>query len=197
LIDRVIGAGPKGFRPFHCNSHPNCGLSAYLLVNQRTGQSVPVTRLFDFEQFLSDVHALAARTPHKPFRPLATASLMRLILKAYRPDQAPEGLSWLKLIKTADALTGRRLLGIARKRRYEWRLLFITGMHFQDSYNYQADRVQRCTIHYSAPDGNIYPFCSYNSGACFRETVEREHSVPRAEWLKTRGGRYVTEGFEA
>jgi hypothetical protein len=69
-------------------------------------------------------------------------------------------------------------------------------MHFMDAYNFQVDRVKRCTIHYSAPDGRIYPFCTYNSGRVFRTDVERAHSVPKEEWLKTRGGRYVTEGFE-
>ena len=33
-------------------------------------------------------------------------------------------------------------------------------------------------IHYSAPNGLVYPFCIYNSGPCMREKVERQFSVP-------------------
>jgi hypothetical protein len=68
-------------------------------------------------------------------------------------------------------------------------------MHFMDAYNYQVERVKRCTIHYSSPDGRIYPFCTYNSGHAFRHEVERGHSVPKEEWLARRGGRFVSEGF--
>jgi 7,8-dihydro-6-hydroxymethylpterin dimethyltransferase len=35
---------------------------------------------------------------------------------------------------------------------------------------------QRCVVHYSAPDGKIYPFCSYNSGPVFRERIEKQFS---------------------
>jgi hypothetical protein len=33
-------------------------------------------------------------------------------------------------------------------------------------------------IHYAAPNGQLYPFCTYNSGPEFREKIEREFSVP-------------------
>jgi hypothetical protein len=33
-------------------------------------------------------------------------------------------------------------------------------------------------IHYSAPNGLIYPFCTYNSGPTFRERIERQFSFP-------------------
>jgi hypothetical protein len=47
-----------------------------------------------------------------------------------------------------------------------------------DAYNYDIARVKRCVIHYPAPNGMIYSFCTYNSGPCFREKVEKEFSVP-------------------
>ncbi len=61
-------------------------------------------------------------------------------------------------------------------------MLLVGGMHFQDSYNYNVDRVKRCSIHYAAPNGRIYPFCTYNSGPVFREKIERQFSVPLQEW---------------
>ena len=46
-------------------------------------------------------------------------------------------------------------------------------MHFMDNYNYDIERVKRCVIHYAAPDGKLYPFCTYNSGPTYREKIEK------------------------
>jgi hypothetical protein len=37
------------------------------------------------------------------------------------------------------------------------------GMHFMDRYNFDTERVRRCVIQYSTPDG-LYPFCTINTG---------------------------------
>ncbi len=59
-----------------------------------------------------------------------------------------------------------------------YRTLMMASMHFQDAYNYQLDRVEKCVVHYAAPNGRIYPFCTYNCGPCHRRTVEKEYAVP-------------------
>ena len=51
-------------------------------------------------------------------------------------------------------------------------------MHFMDVYNYDINPVKRCVIHYTAPNGLVYPFSTYNSGPCFREKIEKQYSVP-------------------
>ena len=195
IAQNVMGPDSNGFLPMHCSAHPDCGLAAYLLVNTRTGATVPLNELFDIDRTLIMVDELAAKTGETPSRLYASAKFFSILMKTYRPDKAPPGLNMLKLAKTIDAISGKRILGIAKKKRYEWRLLFIASMHFMDAYNYQVNRVKNCTIHYSSPDGRIYPFCTYNAGHAFRNEVEREHSVPKEDWLASRGGRYVTEGF--
>ncbi len=195
IAENVMGRDRNGFLPMHCSAHPDCGVSAFLLVNTRTGVTVPLNELFDIDETLRSVDELAARTGENPSRLYASAKFFSILMKTYRPEKAPPGLSVVQLAKTIDAISGKRILGIARKRRYEWRLLLIASMHFMDAYNYQVERVKSCTIHYSAPDGRIYPFCTYNSGHAFRGEVERAHSVPKDEWLARRGGRYVTGGF--
>ena len=59
-----------------------------------------------------------------------------------------------------------------------YKTLLVAGMHFMDCYNYDIEQVKRCVIHYSTPNGMVYPFCVYNSGPCFREKTEREFSTP-------------------
>jgi len=54
----------------------------------------------------------------------------------------------------------------------------VAGMHFMDHYNYDVERVKRCVIHYSAPNGRIYPFCAYNGGPTFRDRIEAQFSMP-------------------
>ena len=61
---------------------------------------------------------------------------------------------------------------------FTYKTLLVAGMHFMDVYNYDINRVKRCVIHYTAPNGLVYPFCTYNSGPCFREKIEKQYSVP-------------------
>ncbi|MCP4762883.1 MAG: radical SAM protein [archaeon] len=61
---------------------------------------------------------------------------------------------------------------------------FIGSMHFQDAYNFDLDRVERCVVHYGALDPKDpnrvlqIPFCSFNT--IHREPIE-------TEWAKTHG----------
>jgi hypothetical protein len=52
-----------------------------------------------------------------------------------------------------------------------YRTLMTGGMHFMDRYNYDTERVRRCVIQYSTPDG-LYPFCTINCGPTYRPFVE-------------------------
>ncbi|MBN2156415.1 MAG: radical SAM protein [Candidatus Lokiarchaeota archaeon] len=55
-------------------------------------------------------------------------------------------------------------------------LLFIGSMHFQDIYNFDIERVQRCVVHYGVldPDDESHvleiPFCAFNT--LHRERIE-------------------------
>jgi hypothetical protein len=55
--------------------------------------------------------------------------------------------------------------------------------------------VKRCIIHYSAPNGLIYPFCTYNSGPVYREKVEKKFAMSMDQW-KTQGAVNYTENIE-
>ena len=65
-----------------------------------------------------------------------------------------------------------------------YKVLLMASMHFQDVYNYQIDRLKRCVVHYVAADGRIYPFCSYNSGPCHRNRVEKQFAVSLDQYAK-------------
>jgi uncharacterized radical SAM superfamily Fe-S cluster-containing enzyme len=65
---------------------------------------------------------------------------------------------------------------------FSWGMMYVGAMHFQDSYNYDFERVKRCSIHYVTPDCRVIPFCAYNSGIEMRQEIEKKFSVPLAEW---------------
>ncbi len=54
-------------------------------------------------------------------------------------------------------------------------------MHFMDRYNYDTERIKRCVIQYSTPDG-FYPFCTINGGPTYRPFIEEMYSVDRDQW---------------
>ena len=42
VVDNVLGADAKGFLAMQCTSHPDCGISSFLLVNQYGAFNSPV-----------------------------------------------------------------------------------------------------------------------------------------------------------
>jgi hypothetical protein len=108
------------------------------------------------------------------------------VLKRHmHPEKMPEGLDMNTFLKLLGSLMDDKSKESLAK--FSWKMIMIGGMHFQDLYNYDVERVKRCCIHYVVPDGRIIPFCAYNGGPTFREQVEKKFSVPIEEWRRTRG----------
>jgi uncharacterized radical SAM superfamily Fe-S cluster-containing enzyme len=63
-------------------------------------------------------------------------------------------------------------------------LMMIGMMHFQDSWNFDLERVERCPIQYAVPDGRVIPFCTMNT--IYRQEIEEKYGVPIKEWKKDR-----------
>ncbi|MCG7840571.1 MAG: Gfo/Idh/MocA family oxidoreductase, partial [Methanomassiliicoccales archaeon] len=108
-----------------------------------------------------------------------------LLKKYIHEDKMPEGLDIISFLKMLSEVMGDESKESLSK--FSWKMIFVGGMHFQDLYNYDIERVKRCAIHYAVPDGRIIPFCAYNGGPTFREEVEKKFSVPIDEWRRTRG----------
>jgi len=63
-------------------------------------------------------------------------------------------------------------------------ILMVGMMHFQDSYNFDLERLERCGIHYATPDGRVIPFCAMNT--LYRPLIEKQFSQPLQEWLNNK-----------
>ena len=91
----------------------------------------------------------------------------------FRKERAPDGLTVIRLLRTREWFAEKKYSWDGKYEGYTDKTVYVRGMHFMEAYNYDLERVSRCGVHYSAPDGRIYPFCTYNSGPVHRHRVEK------------------------
>jgi uncharacterized radical SAM superfamily Fe-S cluster-containing enzyme len=186
-VDLLLGPQAE-FRAVKCGCHPHCGIGTAMLVHKRTHQVVPLADVLDVEQLLRDFRGIAqACRGHR-------ATLVRMAcsaLRNFRSERAPAGfgaVSFVSQLLSQMGAKGRRIgetEGDAS--HFEWRLLFVAGMWFQDLYNYDFRRTEMCIIPYGTPEGEI-AFCAYNTGAGWRDEVQKTYrSLARAEWSREQG----------
>lgn len=177
----VISGEPKvAFTP-----HPNCGLATYLFID-KDGNAIPITRFINVEGLMRELYELAKGSEGKKMMLPVKMKAFGIIKKHFIDEKAPEGLNVTKFLKLMEAvMSSDKKDSLAE---FAWDMMMIGGMHFQDDYNYDIERVKRCVIHYVTPDNLIIPFCAYNGGPTYRTEVEKKHSVPLKEWRARHGG---------
>jgi len=148
--------------------HPCCGAATYLYSNN--GKLMPITRFIDVEGLLRQIrHEVmefnGSSLSRIKMQAMLLKDLPRFIEDNWSPDDLNTARVLMKVLRdgTKDSL-----------REFHNRTLFLGVMHFQDLYNIDLERVQRCGIHYATPDGRIIPFCSYN--ILHRQAVEARFS---------------------
>jgi hypothetical protein len=166
-----------------CN--PGCGGTGYLIVDRDTKETVSIPEFVDVDPLMEELEQLADKAENGGMlRRFAMSRQLKKLKKYYHPESAPKGWTFDNFVQflTDFAEFGERYSDNESRRKsmekMPYRTLMMASMHFQDAYNYQLDRVERCVIHYAAPNGRVYPFCTYNSGPCHRYPVEKEYAVP-------------------
>lgn len=162
-------------------AHPSCSAGTYFVVDENK-KATPIPAFFDVEGLFSDIDALAYAMKNSRFKFLYKVRVYLLFRKHFRRDKAPRGLTVYRFIHALRGMTNKRV-GRGKAGEKTYRTLMAAAMHFQDRYNYDVERVKRCVIHYSTPEG-MFPFCTYNSGPVHRSWIERKHSIPLDEWKK-------------
>ncbi len=148
--------------------HPHCGIMTLLFVDQQR-RAVPITRFLDLRALLDEIEELAGKTRKASVKVLSKVRALQALHRHFRADLAPEGLTFVRFLQTLDGFADKKYSWDPRYKRYTYKTFYLAGMHFMDAYNYDLERVARCGVHYSAPDGRLYPFCTYNSGPTFRK----------------------------
>jgi uncharacterized radical SAM superfamily Fe-S cluster-containing enzyme len=167
----------KGEENVTLSCHPHCSMGTYLFVDDKTKTAIPVTRFVDIPALLQDMDEISRKTKKSVFKVFTGVSAWNSLRKHYKTEFAPPGLTFNKFLQTLQGFTDKKFGREGMDGTFTYRTLMVAGMHFMDSYNYDVERVKRCVIHYAAPNGLLYPFCSYNSGPVFRDKIERQYSV--------------------
>jgi hypothetical protein len=183
VVDLLDGPD-KEFGQLNCGCHPNCGIGTVLFVNKRTKQMVPLLDFLDMENLLRDFAEIFATGKSGKW---AKAQVVASVLRNYRADKAPPGFDMGTLLKQFMSQTGAAHSGEADATAYEWRVLFVAGMWFQDLFNYDFRRTEMCIIPYGTQLGEI-SFCAYNTGVGWRNVIEKmKANATVAEWYRAHG----------
>ncbi|MBS2018432.1 MAG: radical SAM protein, partial [Deltaproteobacteria bacterium] len=138
LTDTLLGE-KADWGSMKCGCHPNCGIGTAIFVNKKTKQAVPVTEFLDLEQLLHDIQDI---TDAAQGRTITIAELALAMMKNFDAAKAP--VSFPTLMKQFLSQTGARGSRIGEHEsdahEFEWRILFVAGMWFQDLFNYDFRR---------------------------------------------------------
>jgi uncharacterized radical SAM superfamily Fe-S cluster-containing enzyme len=200
--DLVHGA-QADFGQLSCGCHPNCGVGMAVMIDKETKEAVPVTAFLDAASMANDVKKVndAARG-----RFLSVVGMALALMKNYDPFKSPTHFKLTDLMKKFDKtfnatgtdygkVTGERTMADIEKRRTDrWNFLFIAGMWFQDLFNYDFRRTERCIIPYATQEGEI-SFCAYNTGIGWRNIIEKMHmTATLTKWYEERGRHEIFAG---
>jgi len=167
----------KGETQVEFTAHPGCGGATYIFYEN--GKPIPVTRFIDVEGLLAFMDKESdIKGPLKKLR--VASAFLKHIDDFVDYSKAPTGFNLKKILK--DAAIGGSYDGL---RGFHYKSLFIGSMWFQDAFNLNVDRLQRCVIHYATEEG-IVPFCSYN-GLGIGDKIREKHSIPIKEWEEKTG----------
>ena len=83
---------------------------------------------------------------------------------------------------------------IEKRRSDRFNFLFVAGMWFQDLFNYDFRRTERCIIPYATQEGEI-SFCAYNTGIGWRNIIEKMHmTATLTKWYEEHGRHEIFAG---
>jgi uncharacterized radical SAM superfamily Fe-S cluster-containing enzyme len=169
-------------------AHPHCGMATYVFVKDENNV-VPLTRFVEVEPLFRELYELSLKAERSKVKFPSKVKALNILRRHIIKEKVPDGLSTSKFLQMMDSMFDDPSKGSVAK--FSWSMMFIGGMHFLDNYNYDVERVKRCAIHYSTPDGRIIPFCAYNGGPTYRTEMEKKFSVPIDEWRKKNGEEYT------
>jgi uncharacterized radical SAM superfamily Fe-S cluster-containing enzyme len=195
--------GPEeNWGQLNCGCHPNCGIGMAVMIDKETKESVPFTAFVKGERLAKDIarvnDAAGSRTS-------SVIGMALALMRNYDPFKAPTHFKLSDLLKKFDktfgatghdyAVSGERTKKDIDKRRSDrWNFLFIAGMWFQDLFNYDFRRTERCIIPYATQEGEI-SFCAYNTGIGWRNIIEKMHmTATLTKWYDEHGRHEIIAG---
>ena len=196
--------GPnRDWGQLNCGCHPNCGIGMAVMIDKETKESAPVTSFLNAERLSKDIARIndAARG-----RGVTVLGMALALMRNYDSFKSPTHFRLIDLMRKFDKTFGatgkdygkvtgdRTQADIAKRRSDRWNFLFIAGMWFQDLFNYDFRRTERCIIPYATQEGEI-SFCAYNTGVGWRNIIEKMHmTATLTKWYDEHGRHEIFAG---
>jgi len=146
-VSRAVGA-LKGKRYQEFTNHQHCGMATLILPEGN--RLVPITRYANVDKFMESMN--------KVYDDCQKGSKLRAKMRLLGATRHVKMSLLGNLLSSVLVHADYESLGEFMKK-----VVLIGGIHFMDPYNFDLERVQRCTIHYALPDGKVIPFCTMNS----------------------------------
>ncbi len=172
----------------YADVHPDQGMFSPLLVNQQTGQVVPISSFVNVDRLLKDVVEITDRWRGATW---GKVQMALAIARNYDASRAPDGFTSRHLSDLfAHFLPRYRSESEDWSARDnadpQWRLMIIAAMWFQDLFNYDLAAVQMDATPVATVEGEI-AFSAYNA-AGWRKVVEHLHQTATlADWHRAHG----------
>ena len=163
--------------------HFACGAGTYVFQDPDSKRLVPITDFVDLSGLLEFLEERSEEIESGGSRYLAAAKFLTKINSFIDKKKQPKGMSLAKTLVNALIRHDYSSIG-----DFHLNSMFLGMMHFQDKYNQDEERLQRCDIHYVTPDLRIIPFCSFNViPEWYRDRIQQKYGMPVEEWEKKVG----------
>ena len=168
---------------YELSIHFACGAGTYVFQDENTKKLVPMPRFCDIQGMLELFEDKAEEIRSGKNKYFTMLEVVRKLKGFVDTKKQPAGLDLARMFGS-----------ILMKRSFEsigsWHVkgLFLGMMHFQDKYNEDLERLQRCDIHYVTPDLRIVPFCAFNViPEWYRDRIQKKYSITVEEWEEREG----------
>ncbi len=163
---------------YELSIHFACGAGTYIFEDAETKKFVPLTRFADIQGMLELFEDKAEEIKSGKNKYFTMLEVVRKLSSFIDKKKQPAGLD---LAKMFGSILMKRSFGSVGS----WHVkgLFLGMMHFQDKYNEDLERLQRCDIHYLTPDLRVVPFCAFNViPEWYRDRIQKKYSISVEEW---------------
>ncbi len=166
---------------YSLSSHFACGMGTY--VFSIDGKLVPVTRFIDVDGLLEYFDEKAEELKQGKNRHFTGLKMLAKLGSFIDKERAPKEFNVGKILFNMIIKHDYKALGEFHKKS-----MFIGLMHFMDLYNYDIERVKRCTIHYVMSGNRVIPFCAFNViPEWYRDKSQKTQGMGFAEWERKTG----------
>ena len=170
---------------YDLSTHFACGMGSYIFLD-KDNKVIPLTSFVDaaglFELLQGAVNEMHGKSQLER-KLIATKTIMG-INKFIDKDRQPKSINFSNLLMAILMKHNFKSVGA-----FQMKSLFLGMMHFQDEYNYDIKRVEKCSVSYAMPDGRVVPFCTFNViPEIYRDKVQKQYAIPAKEWEQSHPG---------